>query len=213
MAYENKLDSVYGMEGVLNIIGNPEIAKRAPTSKDKAPIGKLWVNKVSHTSYVCCGSGSKVTYWSTTALTDPGAVNVGGILTAAVGLVVTAGGITCGGNLAASGFIIANGTVSAGTNLIAAGTVTAGTSIEAGTTLTATLGNITATNGNVVISTAAKYLQLPGPVKIMSGAGVPANGLAAAAGDMYIRTDPAAAASRLYIATAANTWTNVTCAA
>lgn len=88
-----------------------------------------------------------------------------------------------------------------------------GTAVVAANGLTATAGNITASNGNVVLSTAASFVQLPGPIKIMSGAGAPANGLAAEAGDLYIRTDPAGATSRIYVATAANTWTNVTCAA
>lgn len=56
-------------------------------------------------------------------------------------------------------------------------------------------------------------IALAGPVRIMTGAGAPANGLAVNVGDMYIRTDAAAAAERIYIASAANTWTNVTCAA
>lgn len=74
------------------------------------------------------------------------------------------------------------------------------------------LGNAQFT-GNVTLDTAAAQFILPGPVSIMSGAGAPAVGLAVNAGDMYIRTNPAGAASRIYIATAANTWTNVTCAA
>lgn len=88
-----------------------------------------------------------------------------------------------------------------------------GTPVTTANGLTATAGNLTATNGNVVLSTAATFVQLPGPIKIMSGAGAPSNGLAAEAGDLYIRTDPAGATSRIYIATAASTWTNVTCAA
>jgi len=103
----------------------------------------------------------------------------------------TSGNITATlGNIAAS-----NGTVTGDTGLIA------------------TTGNITATDGNVVLSTAGTYISMPGPVFIYSGAGAPSNGLALHAGDMYIRTDPAGATSRLYIATAASTWTNVTCAA
>jgi hypothetical protein len=47
----------------------------------------------------------------------------------------------------------------------------------------------------------------------MTGAGAPAAGLATNIGDMYIRTDAGAAAERLYIATAASTWTTVDCAA
>ena len=79
--------------------------------------------------------------------------------------------------------------------------------------VTVTAGNITATDGNVVLSTAATYLSLPGPVNIQTGAGVPSNGLAVNVGDMYINTTAASATTRLYIATAASTWTNVTCAA
>lgn len=104
-----------------------------------------------------------------------------------------------------------------GTGAVNIGNATGNTAVTGSltttTSLTATLGNITATNGNVVLSTAAAQVILPGPIRIMSGAGAPANGLALEAGDMYIRTDPAGATSRIYVATAANTWTNVTCAA
>lgn len=79
--------------------------------------------------------------------------------------------------------------------------------------LTATVGNLTATNGNVVLSTAATYVQLPGPVKIMTGAGVPSNGLAVNVGDMYINTTAATLTTRIYIATGAGAWTNIVCAA
>ncbi len=79
--------------------------------------------------------------------------------------------------------------------------------------VTVTAGNITATNGDVVLSTATNKITLPGPVNIMSGAGAPSNGLAVNVGDMYINTTAASAVTRLYIATAASTWTNVTCAA
>ena len=40
-------------------------------------------------------------------------------------------------------------------------------------------------------------------------AGDPAAGLALAAGDLYIRTDPASAITRLFIATGANVWTSI----
>jgi hypothetical protein len=79
--------------------------------------------------------------------------------------------------------------------------------------ISATVGNITAANGDVVITTATKGVILPGPTKIITGAGIPANALAAEIGDMYIRTDANSAVTRIYIATALNTWTNLTCAA
>ncbi len=74
-------------------------------------------------------------------------------------------------------------------------------------------GNLTLTNGNLVLSTAATKITLPGPVNIMTGAGAPDAGLAVNVGDMYINTTAASAVTRMYIATAASTWTNVTCAA
>lgn len=106
---------------------------------------------------------------------------------------------------------IAIGSTTAGSTLVL--NTPTSTPVVAANGLTATVGNLTTTNGNVVLSTAATFVQLPGPIKIMSGAGAPANGLAAEAGDMYINTTPAGATSRIYVATGAGAWTNVTCAA
>lgn len=106
---------------------------------------------------------------------------------------------------------------SSGTMAVNIGNTTGNTSVTGTLTtsagITATTGNITATNGNVVLSTAATKLVLPGPVNVMTGAGVPANGLAVNIGDIYINTTAASATTRMYIATAASTWTNITCAA
>jgi hypothetical protein len=85
--------------------------------------------------------------------------------------------------------------------------------LSSATAITATAGNITATNGNVILTAATTYISLPGPVRIQSGAGAPAAGLAVEVGDMYINTTAASATTRIYVATAAGTWTNVTCAA
>jgi len=73
-------------------------------------------------------------------------------------------------------------------------------------------GNATV-EGELIIPTATMGVTLPGPVRIMTGAGAPAAGLAVNIGDTYIRTDAGGVAERIYIATAANTWTTVTCAA
>lgn len=86
-------------------------------------------------------------------------------------------------------------------------TITAGNLLVTAGNITSTLGNIVATNGNVVLSTAATFVQLPGPVKIMTGAGDPAGGLAANAGDMYIKTNATTTTDRLWIATGAGAWT------
>jgi len=49
--------------------------------------------------------------------------------------------------------------------------------------------------------------------RVLSGAGVPNNNLAIQAGDMYVRSDPAGATSRIYVSTGAGAWTNITMAA
>lgn len=160
-------------------------------------------------------SGSAVT---TIGTGGTGAVNIGN----------ATGNTAVTGSLSTTTSLSATTTVTAGTgitsttgNIVASagninatlGSMSAGTTVTAGTGITATTGNITATNGNIVLSTATNLIQLPGPVNIMSGAGAPSNGLALHVGDMYINTTAATAATRLYIATAASTWTNVTCAA
>lgn len=124
-------------------------------------------------------------------LTDAGnlATTLGDIFTTAGGIYSTLGNIT-----AVHGNIVA----------------TLGNIIATAGNITATLGNITATNGDIVISTATKGITLPGPVRIITGAGVPANGLAVNVGDMYINTTAAAINTRVYIATAAGAWTTLT---
>jgi len=117
--------------------------------------------------------------------------------------------------VATAGQVNAGTTITAGTGITATtGNIvaTAG-AVNAGTSMTATLGNITATNGDVVLSTATKGITLPGPVRIISGAGTPANPLAVHAGDFYLNTSPTGATDRIFVATAAGAWTNVTCAA
>jgi hypothetical protein len=140
-----------------------------------------------------------------------GAVNIGN----ATGNTAVTGSLSTTTSLAATTTVTGGTGITATTgNIVAtAGAVNAGTTITAGTGLTVTLGNATLTNGNLVLSTATNLISLPGPVNIMSGAGAPAAGLALHVGDMYINTTAASATTRLYIATAASTWTNVTCAA
>lgn len=70
-------------------------------------------------------------------------------------------------------------------------------------------GNIVSTGGNLL----GTALQLAGPISVLTGAGAPSAGLAVQVGDVYINTTAASATTRMYIATAASTWTNFTCAA
>lgn len=89
---------------------------------------------------------------------------------------------------------------------ITASDVAGGINIVAGT------GGMTATVTGGDIDFTADSMILNG-VHIYTGAGAPAAGLALAAGDLYINTTPTGAADRMFIASAANSWTNFTTAA
>lgn len=167
-------------------------------------------------------SGSGVT---TIGTGGTGAVNIGNATgnTSVTGSLGTTTTLTAGtGITATTGNIVATaGQVNAGTTMTAGTGITATTgnivatagAVNAGTSMTATSGNITATNGNIVLSAATTGITLPGPTRIINGAGVPANGLAVNVGDIYVNTTAASATTRIYVATAAGTWTNITCAA
>lgn len=150
---------------------------------------------------------------------------VTGTLSTSSTLTVSTGGLDIeAGGLTATGTTFINTTGAAdtvigtgGTGAVEIGNATGNTSITGTLTtsdgITATTGDITITAGNLVISTATDGITLPGPTRIINGAGAPASGLAVNVGDMYVNTTAATATTRLYIATAAGTWTNVTCAA
>jgi hypothetical protein len=169
------------------------------------------------------------------AVATAGGVTAGtGLVATTGGLTVVAGGAAITGNTAITGTLGVSSTITATLGNI---TATAGNLVstlgnihavngniytDAGDIFTtlgdiestagnivATLGNITATHGDVVIGTATHGITLPGPTRIINGAGVPANGLAVNVGDIYIRTDAAAINTRIYIATAAGVWTAV----
>ena len=161
------------------------------------------MQSINGTGIISCDNGIQVT-----TANGPLAIKTGtGLITISADAAATT--LDIGTGAAAKTVVV--GSTTAGSTLTL--NTPTSTPVAAANGLTATVGNITTTNGNVVLSTAATYLQLPGPIKIMSGAGAPSNGLATEAGDLYIRTDPAGATSRIYVATAASTWTNVTCAA
>lgn len=209
MSNTPRLVSGYTLDALTSLTPAPVIAKRAPTTADTGYlVGTAWVYTTTNTIYFLTSVSSGLANWvlmetgggagtfSTLTVTT-GPSNLAGSLTVATNITATTGNITA-----------ASGNVTAGGNLVAeAGSVTAGTSI------TATDGNITATDGNFVLSTAGTYVSLPGPVFIYSGAGAPSGALALHVGDLYVNTTAASATTRMYIATAAGTWTNITCAA
>lgn len=183
----------YGLTQALQqVFPTPIVAKRAPTTNDKAPIGQLWVQPVN---------------------TSGSAVNSAWILTSIISNSANWESVSGGAGSFTTVTSSGNITSTAGNISATIGSVSAGSTIAAGTGLSTAAGNITASDGNVVISTAGTFLQLPGPVNINSGAGAPAGALALHIGDMYINTTAASATTRIYVATAVGTWTNVTCAA
>lgn len=186
----------------------PVVSTRNPTTGDKAPLGQMWVNRSANTVYFLSNIASNSATWSQAA-SSVGDTTVGGTLTAGTGVVVTTGGAT----ITDGGLTVTAGGATVTGNSTITGSLAASTTITAGTGLTVTAGNGTLTNGELVISTATKGITLPGSVRIMTGAGAPANALATAIGCIYIRTDAGAADERVYIATAVNTWTTITCAA
>lgn len=197
----------------------PIISKlRAPTTKDIGyPLSTIWIYTVTNTPYlltsVVAGSanwfnlttgGGAGTFTSLTVTPGPATI------TGTTNINTTGSAVTSIGTGGTGAVNIGNATG----NTAVTGTLTTSAGITATTgNIVATAGNISTTNGNVVLNGAGTFISLPGPVYIYSGAGAPSAGLALHVGDMYINTTAASAATRLYIATAASTWTNVTCAA
>lgn len=109
---------------------------------------------------------------------------------------------------------IMDGAGTAGTqtvNMLASGATRAGV-VNISTGAAAHITTIgSSTSGNLTVL-ASPITSFPGPVYVYTGAGAPSAGLALHVGDLYINTTAASATTRMYIATAASTWTNVTCA-
>jgi hypothetical protein len=157
------------------------------------------------------------------------------IATGAIGNLVTLGTVTGAASLSLLSGTVGTTITSTGPITVASGTGLIGISADAAATTvniatglavkTTTLGSLTGasqttvqggtsfltlvTNGTILTTPLVNF----NGTHIYNGAGVPANALALAVGDMYINTTAATAATRLYIATAASTWTNVSCAA
>ena len=169
----------------------PVVQTRDPSTYDwNYPIGKRWVNRSSNTTF------------ELTSITQSGGVN-------------TATWVTNGGATAAIATI--NSTSPVASNYVLAGTTnqiskadTAGTttfsiptgfvapgSVTATTTLTATLGNITATNGNLSLGTAGNK------IVIATGANASVGTSAAmTAGAVTVATTASSATALIYFSRA-----------
>jgi hypothetical protein len=158
MAQKNRpqQESLYGTPSPLaNQTIPPILAQRAPTTSDLGyGPGQEWVDQVGQAVYILASVGGGVATWLPLA-TAPGVLttltgNSGGAISPTAGninLLGTANQITTTG----SGSTITWALPSA---IVAPGSLTTTTS------LTATLGNITATNGNLVLGTAGNKLNI-----------------------------------------------------
>ena len=170
----------------------------------------LGVNATDHTSRL--GSVTGVSATTIQAGTGAMTLTAGGILDANVTGAVTIDGtsLSLDGTLASNLTVTGAGqdvTVSSvGGSVVVNGSEAIATAVHLDASDAA--GGVTIETGTAGMLVTAPFIELNG-IKIYTGAGVPANGLAISCGDMYINTTAATAATRLYIATAANTWTYI----
>lgn len=84
-------------------------SERTPTASDKAPIGQIWVNTAANVAYILVSISNNQAIWGTYAGMVPGNLVVGGTVTAGLGFVALANGITATGNSTFNGNVIING--------------------------------------------------------------------------------------------------------
>lgn len=146
----------------------PIIAKRDPTSLDTGyPLGQTWDNKVLNTYWVLTSVAAGAANWE--ELTPNGSGSLGSLTGDTGTATPSAGNIQIAGTAAqittaASGSTVTLSLPSAITapgSLSTTTTLHSGTSFSAATTITATLGNITATNGNIVLGTLGNKFIVP----------------------------------------------------
>jgi hypothetical protein len=132
-------------------------AQRVPTSLDVLPANSVWVytGTSPYTLYVTSGQGNWQAFGGTTgaftALTVTGLTTLAALTQVGTASINASGaGVTTIGTGGTGAVNIGNATG----NTSVTGSLGTTTSITAGTTLTATLGAITATNGNFVKGTA-----------------------------------------------------------
>lgn len=189
------IDVAYGLtQPLLNEFPAPIISTRNPTSKDRAQLGSVWVNRLTNNYYVLTSIVSAVSTWS--SLSNGSGIFASleattGNITADLGdIVATAGNVTAGVNVSAGANVAAAAAITAGTTITAAGNirstggniiansgditatagnVTAGAAITASTNITATSGNILASAGNIT-ATLGDITALVGDITATAGA-------------------------------------------
>lgn len=144
---------------------------------------------------------------NTTIATGAGALNLG---TDSNAHVVTVGNATGTTSVVVN---VGTGSLNLGTTATSHATNVGSTTAGSTLVLNTPTGTYVAAANGVSVSTAGRGISLPGNILVLSGAGSPDTVVTAAAGSLFLRTDPAGATSRAYINTdGATAWTNITCA-
>lgn len=146
MTLSNKRDNnAYGLsQALMDVMPAPIIAKRNPTTSDKARLGQQWLNTATQGYYICAKVAANSATWvpataSANSYTAATTVTSGTTMTCGTGLTVTTGGITSTGTIANTGAITATTSITSGTSVVS------GTTMTCGTGLTVTTGGITST--------------------------------------------------------------------
>jgi len=153
----------------------PHYDVRAPTSADaNFPLGKRWIDYIGQNEY------SLVAFATSNAITSAVWSLLGGnsalssvAPTANQTTVSTAGGVATVGlasAITAPGSLTTTTTLASGTTLTAGSSLAVTTTAVIGTGLTVTAGAITATNGNLTMSTAGNKVLIPATTTTTAGA-------------------------------------------
>ncbi len=159
------------------------------TNQKRVRVGDIQVNKSTNTAYMLTSTNASGQTWTALGSGTTGAVVT---LTGGSGGAIspTAGNITLAGT---ANQITTTGSGSTITSSIPSTFIAPG-SIAATTTLTATLGNITATNGNLVLNTAGNKLSIATGANASIGTSA-----AMTAGTVTVSTTAVTASSKIFL--------------
>ena len=180
-------ETAYGFSQALLGVNEPIIARRDPTTADKASVGTPWINKVGNTYFVCTSVTNNAAFWAAGAASPAN--------------IVTAGFITAGTALTSGTTLTVGTTATIGTGLtVTAGglTITAGGETITAGGLTLTAGDITLTAGSITAATDNQGFVLANGASIISN-GDDINILGDAAGDVVTILGDAAGADAVVV--------------
>ena len=155
MTYQS-INNLYSFpQPLTRIFPAPIVTNKAPTVNDyKYPLGQQWINEVALNGYILMSAVIDAALWIPF---QGGSSEIETLTGDSGGAIFPSGGnITLSGTANQITTTGTSGTItfSVPTVFIAPGSITSTTTITAPTSITATLGDITATNGNFIFGTA-----------------------------------------------------------